>query len=122
LEYISFGQVSTAARRSAWTLVSLALRKVEALFLAIPIVAIVAVVFSAMNEAVDSGATIQGKVLGCSPLRRSLGWRQCTVDIGNSKVIHAKSQHAKPGDVVTVSKMITKITGTIFYVIRDPHL
>jgi hypothetical protein len=75
-----------------------------------------------MNEAVDSGATFQGKVLGCSRLGRGLGLRLCTVDIGNSKEIHARAQHAKPGDVVTVSKMVTKITGTVFYVIRDPGL
>jgi hypothetical protein len=101
----------------------LALRKIEALFLAIPIVTIAAIAFSAMNKAVDSGATLQGKVLGCSPpLRRGLGWRLCTVDIGNSKVIHAKTQRAKPGDVVAVSKMITQITGTVFYIIRDSAL
>ena len=34
----------------------------------------------------------------------------------------ASVKSAKPGDVVTASKMITKITGTIFDVIRDPHL
>jgi hypothetical protein len=100
----------------------MALRKVEALFLAIPIAAIAAIMFSAMNEAVDSGATFQGKVLGCSRLGRGLGLRLCTVDIGNSKEIHARAQHAKPDDVVTVSKMVTKITGTVFYVIRDPGL
>jgi hypothetical protein len=97
----------------------LALRKVEALFLVIPIVTIAAIAFSAMNKAVDSGIMLQGKVLGCSPLRKGLGWRLCTVDIGDSKVIHAKTQRAKPGDVVKVSRMTTQITGTIFYVIRD---
>src|ERR1700722_14465852 len=76
--------------------VGMALRKVEALFLAIPIAAIAAIMFSAMNEAVDSGATFQGKVLGCSRLGRGLGLRLCTVDIGNSKEIHARAQHAKP--------------------------
>jgi hypothetical protein len=100
----------------------LTIRKVEALFLSVPIVAIAAIVFSAMNEVVDSGVTLQGKVLSCSPLRRVFGFRQCTVDIGNSRVIHAKTQRAKPGDVVKVSEMTTKITGTIFYVIRDPAL
>lgn len=98
----------------------MALRRVEALFLAIPAVTIAAVIFSAMNKAVDSGDSLQGKVLACSPIRKGLGWSLCTVEIGSSKVIHAKTQRAKPGDVVTVSKMITKITGTVFYVIRDP--
>ena len=53
----------------------MALRKVEALFLAIPIAAIASIMFSAMNEAVDSGARLQGKVLGCSRLGRGLGLR-----------------------------------------------
>jgi hypothetical protein len=75
-----------------------------------------------MNTAVDSGDTLQGKVLACSPIRRGLGWSLCTVEIGNSKVVHVKTQRAKSGDAVTVSKMITKITGTVFYVIRDPAL
>ena len=116
----------------------MALRKVEALFLAMPIVTIATIVFSVMNEAVDSGARFQGKVLGCSRLGKGLGLRQCTIDIGNSKEIHVRTQRAKPGDVVTVlqcysvtvlqcysvtvSKMITKITGTVFYVIRDQGL
>jgi predicted SPOUT superfamily RNA methylase MTH1 len=103
-----------------------------------PIVTIATIVFSVMNEAVDSGARFQGKVLGCSRLGKGLGLRQCTIDIGNSKEIHVRTQRAKPGDVVTVlqcysvtvlqcysvtvSKMITKITGTVFYVIRDQGL
>ena len=90
--------------------------------MAIPMVTIAAIVFSAMNEAADSGYTLQGKVLACSPIRKGLGWSLCTVEIGNSRVIHVKTQRAKPGDVVAVSRMITKITGTVFYVIRDPAL
>ena len=100
----------------------MALRKAEALFLAIPILAIAAIAFSAMNGAVDAGTTIQGTVVACSPIRRALGARLCAVDIGNSEVIHAKSNRAKPGDIVTVSRMVTKITGTVFYVIRDSAL
>jgi hypothetical protein len=103
-------------RRSTSSLeVNLRLRNPEALFIAIPIVVVGAILFSLVNEAVDTGVRIKGQILNCSSWSRRAGPRECIVDVRNQRPIHALSPYAHPGDMVTVSKMVTRLSGSTFY-------
>ena len=91
------------------------LRKPEALFIAIPIVVVGAILFSLANEAVDTGVRIKGQILSCSSWSRRAGPRECIIDVRNQRPIHALSPYAHPGDMVTVSEMVTRLSGITFY-------
>jgi hypothetical protein len=46
---------------------------------------------------------------------RRTGPRECIIDVRNQRPIHALSPYAHPGDMVTVSEMVTRLSGITFY-------
>jgi hypothetical protein len=93
----------------------LRLRPVEALFIGVPMVAAGLMLFSAFDQATESGNRLQGRVLGCEG--RKTAWHSCVISIDGNGQIRADSLFARPGDLVSVSRMVTKLSRTTFYVI-----
>jgi hypothetical protein len=58
---------------------------------------------------------LRREILSCSGSGRRTGPRECIVEVGNKRTIHALSAYARPGDLVTVSKMVTRVSGSTVY-------
>jgi hypothetical protein len=71
--------------------------------------------FSAFDQATESGNRLEGRVLGCEGRRTA--WHSCVVSIEGNQEIRADSLFARTGDLVSVSRMVTKLSGNTFYVI-----
>jgi hypothetical protein len=92
------------------------IRKVEVLFIVVPVVFVCAIVFSAVDDPKEIGPKLHGQIRQCSGGRvKSADARRCIVDFGSHSSLEVDVPFGKAGYPVTVVKMQKSLSGVTYY-------
>jgi hypothetical protein len=91
-------------------------RKVEVLFIVVPILLVGALVFSLVDTSREVGPKLRGQIRQCSGGRaRGGGPRRCIVDLSSNASIEVDIPYGWRSGPVTIVKMQKSLSGITYY-------
>jgi hypothetical protein len=94
------------------------IRKIEVLFVVVPVIFIGALLFSLVDAAKQVGAPLTGQIRKCSGGRGRAGPRMCIVDLSSHAPIEVDVPFGRIGNHVTIVKMQKSLSGASYYAVK----